>query len=190
MGQGKLLRQLNRTKLELPHLTRALRQTGQLEPDGSAVITIRKVKVGEVTALVDTPPRLLAVRRQRAEIDKQREGEGLEPITDEDWSPKLEAILEEDQDLMRATTRYNSELQRAIIQLGVVSEKVVLNPELVTEEGDEILPEDFGDDFEAVYNGIVEWSSLPYARLSATFLDVEVADPPESDGEVLQETPA
>lgn len=179
MGQGKLLRELNRKTLELPHATRALRQLGKLEPDQVFALTIRKVKLGEVTALVDTPPRLLALNRERGE-----------DMTDDDWNQRVQELLEGDENLMRVTTKYNTDLQRAIVQLGVTSQTIVLSADEMTEDGDEILPEDLGDDFEIVYNAILEWSMLPYARLSATFLEDEVADAPEPDGEVLQEAPA
>lgn len=142
MSIAAALKGLNRKTITLP-----LSDPATGEP---LQVTIRRVSGGEVTARAGSPLTLLALARggDPNETDEQRRERLLQQALSE---PETFA----------GAFEYGQKLQRAVVCLGVVSEKVVERPE--SELGvDEIRPEHFGDALPVVYNAILEFSDLPY----------------------------
>lgn len=183
MSNASLIRRLTRKKITLPQATKQARAAGDITPEESVDVIIRKVQVGEVTGLVGTPPRLLALAADR------REGESKE-----EQRARVTRALEDDPEIVAHTMKLQSDTTRAVVKLGVVDMKVVLEADPA--DPDALTPEDFGDDMAYLHDQIVAFSSLPYSDLmkgdsdeAATFPAGELADSPEPDGEALRDTP-
>ena len=181
MSNAALIKNLQRKTLELPAATRDARAAGSIKPDETITVTIRKVKANEVTSLVGTPPSVFRL----ALLQEGKEGE-----TEEMRRQRVQQALSDDPNLMLDSQRQTIDTQRAVVALGVTSETVVLEG---TPKDDELRPEDFGDDFQHLYDEIVNWSSLPFQRLGgagiARFPEEPVGDSREPDGEVLRHDP-
>jgi len=180
MSNAALLRNLTRKTVVLPAATRLARAAGSIPATDDLTVTIRKVKVGEVVGIVPTPPSVFRLAALQAT-------EGEDPTL---ARQRIEQALTDDPALIHDSQRQTLDTQRAIIALGVTSERVVLE---ATDDPDSMTPEDFGDDFTYLHDEIVRWSSLPYARLGGsalgTFPDEPVGGGAEQDGEALRHDP-
>ena len=169
---AKAFRKMTRKRLEL----------GVDDETGETLeVVIRKVRVGEVTAVVGTPPSLFAfaVDAPEGETDAQR-------------AQRMKDLMAEDEDFGRSMTRQTLETQNAVVSLGVVSPKIVFKEEHELGD-DEMRPEDLGEHFTHVHDEIIKFSSLPYQPLGgagmAAFQEVAVSASAEPDGEILRQAP-
>lgn len=183
MALAKQIKKLTRKPITLPNLTKELREKGELGPEESATVVIRKVNQGEVTVLVGTMPGVLDLREKLL-------AEGLrgEELT-QALTKNLTEALTNDPEMQRTSARQDWNTKRAVIALGVFSEKVVYDyAELTGGEGDEpMTPEDFGEDLEYLYEQIVRFSSLPYLGAKENTFLAKRDDSPQPDGELLQQ---
>ena len=117
-------------------------------PSGKEIV-IRKVLQGEVTAAVGVPALFISIQRDKDEFGEEVVNERLQGDADEF------AVL------VKESLSDNLKKQRAVIAYGCVNPKVVLKDAAE----DELLPEDFGSDYEFVYDQIVTFSTLSYRLL-------------------------
>jgi len=101
----------------------------------------------------------------------------------------LTHALTNDPEMQRNSARQDWNTKRAVIALGVASEKVIYDhAELTGGDGDEpMTPEDFGEDLEYLYEQIVRFSSLPYLGAKENTFLAKRNDSPKPDGELLQQ---
>jgi hypothetical protein len=184
MALAKQIKKLTRKPLTLPFWTEKLRSEGKLTAEQNAEVIIRKVHEGEIAALVGVMPGVLDLR-EKLLAEGLKGKELLKTLT-----ANLTDALTNDPEMQRISARQDWNTKRAVIALGVVSEKVVYNHEELTGgEGDEpMTPEDFGEDLEYLYEQIVRFSSLPYLGAKENTFLAKRDDPPKPDGELLQQT--
>lgn len=176
MSIKSLTKKLTRKVVTLPKLTEAAKASGDWTEEGDVKITIRKVTMDEVTALTGVMPGIFNLRQKL--LDEGLKGQEL--------ATALQSAITTDDDMLQASNKHQLLTKRAVISLGVVSETVKLKAEYP----DDMTPEDFGDDFDHLYNAIIDFSSLPFVRGGAganNFL-ASGNDKAESDGGALQET--
>lgn len=149
MSAAKLLKNLNRKVIEL----------SQINPETNepVKVTIRKVKQGEVIARSGMPMSLINLAKA-----------GPEGETPEQRQKRMMEEIKRSPDDFLAAMQSGNKIRRAVLCLGIVSEKVVDKPENELLE-DEMCPELFGVDQDMLYNAICEYSNLPFGR-------AEVAD--------------
>lgn len=172
---ARLFRKLTRKIVTLPAATQAAREAGDIGPEDEVTVTIAKVSVGAVTARVGAP----------ASIRERLRGEDPEE-TPEQRRERITREIQENPERVREMLEYQENLTRAIVCLGVMSEKVVDKHESELED-EEITPEHFGEDLPVVYNAILSFSDLPFlpseVRDAARFRPEQVAQPVLADGE-------
>ncbi len=170
MGIASRLKKLTRKKVNLS-------QTDPETGEPFSVI-IRKVRVGEVTALTGVPPLLFTLGKEKGE-------------SDEEHQERVKAMMMDQPELAALGLAQTRSTQRAVIALGVASENVVYEGETTD---DTMSPEDFGDDYDLVYDAIVAFSSLPYSLAGGAGVETfppgpETGGGAESAGEILRATP-
>jgi hypothetical protein len=181
VSTARLIKQLSRQSVTLPAATRAARASGDIAASDAVSVTIRKVQVGEVIALVPTPPSVFRLAALQAGTQDDPEAARA----------RLEQAILDDPTLAQAGQQQQRDTVRAIVALGVTSERVLLTSD---DSPDALVPEDFGDDLAHLHDAIVAWSSLPYTRLGGAdgigaFPGEPVGNPPVADGEVLRHDP-
>jgi hypothetical protein len=128
-------------------------------------VVIRKVGAGEVTARTGKPLSLLMALRA-----------GDPDETPEQRQQRLIEEMQHNPELKQDSIRYGEQVQRTVVCLGVVSEKIVDKPFVELAE-DEIRPEDLADDFPRVYNAILSFSGLPYQSMEVADMTRFPAEP-------------
>lgn len=96
--------------VELPDLTRELRELGELTSDQRIMVRIRKVRAAEVAAAIGTVPLLFSLSRERQEGESAAE-----------FAQRMQDKFLDDSRLQQAASQQQLASQAAVVALGVTA---------------------------------------------------------------------